>query len=107
MAKKVAFWRNNLDEFANRCDALDIYTAQSDMDAVLYMWEGNDIALYYSGAILRLPIERAVILCDELQAFISDVQELQRMQIKFKGLKSLKRSEQDAQQRKNYSLSVL
>lgn len=88
-------------------DARDVYTVQSEMGATLYMADGNDLALYFHSALLRMSIEEAEKLCEELKAFIENLRDFKRMDVEFKGLYTLSRGEKNAKQRKNNNVSVL
>ena len=107
MSKRVMLSPYDITRVANMADARDVYTAQSEMGATLYMWDGDDVGLYFHSAMLRMSIEEAEKLCEELRAFIEDLRDFKRMDLEFKGLYTLSRGECDAKQRKNNNVSVL
>lgn len=94
--KKAIMTNGKILDVANRADAMDIYTVQSEQRGTLYLWDGNDIGVYYYGALIKLGIEEAQRLCEELQAFIEDLHDFKTMQLEFKGMHShtRKRGEQ-------------
>ena len=78
---------------ANKADSLDIYTVQSDVKSTLYLWDGKDIGLYYHKGLLKLNVDDALAISNELKEFIDDVKDFKRMKIKFCGMCSLGRRE--------------
>ena len=78
---------------ANKADSLDIYTVQSDVESTLYLWDGKHIGLYYHGGLLKINVDDALTISNELKEFIDDVKDFKRMKIKFCGMSSLGRRE--------------
>ena len=79
---------------ANKADSLDIYTVQSDVKSTLYLWDGKHIGFYYHGGLLKINVDDALTISNELKEFIDDVKDFKRMKIKFYGMSSLGRREQ-------------
>ena len=78
---------------ANKADSLDMYTVGSEGKATLYMWDGKDIGLYYHKGLLKINVDDAITISNELKEFIDDVKDLKKMKIKFCGMSSLGRRE--------------
>lgn len=91
--KKAILTDMDLIRMANKADSLDIYTAESDVKSTLYMWDGKHIGFYYHGGLLKINVDDAITISNELKEFIDDVEDLKRMKIKFCGMSSLGRRE--------------
>lgn len=90
---------------ADKADNNDIYTAQSETEGVLYMWDGSEMAVYFHGVLLRMKKKDAKKMISEMQGFMKDVEDLRTMGIRFIGSK--RRRHEDAEQRKNHKMSIL
>ena len=95
----------NIVNVADKADNNDIYTAQSETDGILYMWDGKEMAVYFHGVIFRMKKNDAKRLIREMQGFMDDIEDLGAMGIRFLGTK--RRRREDAEQRKNHKVSIL
>lgn len=95
----------NIVNVADKADNNDIYTAQSETEGVLYMWDGKEMAVYFHGVLLRMKKKDAKKMISEMQGFMKDVEDLRTMGIRFIGSK--RRRHEDAEQRKNHKVSIL
>lgn len=84
--KKVMLTDMDRTRMAAKADSMDIYTVDSDQKGVLYMWDGKYIALYFHGAVIKLKVDEAETILEEMQMFLDDVKDFLRMNMKFKGL---------------------
>ena len=91
--RKAILTDMDVTRMANKADSLDIYTVQSDVKSTLYMWDGKHIGLYYHGGLLKINVDDALAISNELKGFIDDVKDLKRMKLKFCGMSSLGRRE--------------
>lgn len=91
--RKAILTDMDVTRMANKADSLDIYTVESEVKSTLYMWDGNHIGLYYHGGVMKINVDDAITISNELKEFIDDVKDLKRMKIKFCGMSSLGRRE--------------
>ena len=108
MNKRVHIADRSISDIANRADVLDIYTVQSEQRGTMYMWDGDHFGLYFYSAMLKMSLKEAKFMAKEMLDVIAEIEDLQRMEIVYKGLGHRGReAAKHAKQRKDNGMSIL
>lgn len=72
--------KKDLDSLCKRAETLGIYNMESERRGVVYMYESGDVAIVTCRGHLRMTLDTARELVDELRGLIEDIDDLIRME---------------------------
>lgn len=68
-----------VDVQCRRAEDYGIYNVESEKRGVAYMYADDEIAIVTSRGYLRMSVETAACLCEELTGLIEDIKDMRRM----------------------------
>ena len=68
-----------LDKLCDKAENNGIYSMESERGGVAYMYEDDEIAIVTSRGCVRMSVETAGLLVEELSGLLEDIKDMRRM----------------------------
>lgn len=76
----VGYQRQSLRGICEKAETLGIYNVESERRGVAYMYDSDEIAVVTCRGYMRMSLDTAREIVDELKGLIDDIDDLKRME---------------------------
>lgn len=76
----VGYQRKSLRGICEKAETLGIYNVESERRGVAYMYDSDEIAVVTCRGYMRMSLDTAREIVDELKGLIDDIDDLKRME---------------------------